>query len=170
MAIDLTNLTESSLAFDKELAAADIELEGENIELRGPVRIKGEVRREGAEIIATGLIEGDAVMKCTRCMKPVEHKLSVPFDVKYLSAEAVAETESAEVDPAELDADVIPESGLELAELAREQIVLSLPMQFFCMPDCKGICTICGGNRNLIDCNCGEKEIDPRWAALKNIN
>lgn len=169
MAIDLTNLTESSLAFDKEFAADDIELEGENVELRGPVRIHGEVRREGAETIATGTIEGDAAINCTRCVTPVEYELSVPFSVKYLSADAVAENESAEVDPAELDADVIPESGLELAELAREQILLSLPMQFFCERGCKGLCTICGGNRNLIDCKCEEKEIDPRWAALKDI-
>ncbi len=170
MAIDLTNLTESSLAFDKEFSASDIDLGEENIELRGPVQIKGEVRRDGEEIIASGVIEGDAAINCTRCVTPVEHKLSVPFAVKYMTAEAAAERESAEVDPAELDADVIPESGLQLAELVREQIVLSLPMQFFCRPDCKGLCTICGGNRNLIDCNCGEKEIDPRWAALKNLN
>ncbi len=170
MAIDLTNLNESSLAFDKELAAGEIELIDENIELPGPVRIKGEVRRDGVEIIATGVIEADASINCTRCMTPVEHKLSVPFDVKYLSAEAAAERESDELDASELDAAVIPEDGLELADLAREQIVLSVPMQFFCKPDCKGLCTICGGNRNLIDCNCGEKEIDPRWAALKDIN
>ena len=170
MAIDLTNLTESSLAFDKEFSTSEIDLSEENIELRGPVQIKGDVRRDGEEIIVSGMIDGDAAINCTRCVTPVEHKLSVPFAVKYMTAEAAAERESAEVDPAELDADVIPESGLELAELVREQIVLSLPMQFFCRPDCKGLCTICGGNRNLIDCNCGEKEIDPRWAALKNLN
>jgi len=58
---------------------------------------------------------------------------------------------------------------LDLTELVREQILLNLPEQTFCNPDCKGLCPKCGQNRNLIDCNCEENETDPRWAALKNL-
>jgi uncharacterized protein len=56
-----------------------------------------------------------------------------------------------------------------LTELVREQILLAVPEQVFCREDCKGLCLKCSANRNLIDCNCEEKEIDPRWAALKNL-
>ena len=59
--------------------------------------------------------------------------------------------------------------SLDLKEIIREQILLNLPEQVFCTPDCKGLCPKCGANRNLIDCNCNETEIDPRWAALKNL-
>jgi uncharacterized protein len=58
---------------------------------------------------------------------------------------------------------------LDLTELAREQILLNLPSQVFCREDCQGLCQKCGANLNLIDCSCEESEVDPRWAALRNL-
>ena len=170
MATDITNLAGSDGSFDTELEPGTLELADENIGFSGPVRVKGEIRREVTATAVSGTIEADASINCTRCSAPVEQKLSIPFDVRYTGDDdADGQAESSEVDPAELDAAVIPEGGLTLEELVREQILLSLPMQFFCRPDCKGVCTICGGNRNLIDCKCIDNEIDPRWAALKNL-
>ncbi len=171
MATDLTNLAGSDGSFDNELEPETLELADENIDFSGPVHVKGNIRREAAATSVSGTIDADASINCTRCAASVEHKLSIPFDVRYTSDDESDEhAESSEVDAAELDAAVIPEGGLTLEELVREQILLSLPMQFFCRPDCKGVCTICGGNRNLIDCKCIDNEIDPRWAALKNLN
>lgn len=171
MATDLTNLAGSDGSFDKGLEPGTLGLADENIEFSGPVQVKGNIRREAAGTSVSGTIEADASIACTRCAAAVEHKFSIPFDVRYTGDDEVdVQAESSEVDAAELDAAVIPESGLTLEELVREQILLSLPMQFFCRPDCKGVCTICGGNRNLIDCKCIDNEIDPRWAALKKLN
>jgi uncharacterized protein len=68
-----------------------------------------------------------------------------------------------------LDVAVYEGDKIDLGELVREQIILNQPEQVFCREDCKGLCEKCGANRNLIDCKCEEKEIDPRWAALKNL-
>ena len=68
-----------------------------------------------------------------------------------------------------MDVSVIEGFEIDLTELVREQILLNLPEQVFCREDCKGLCEKCGANRNLINCNCEEKEIDPRWSALKNL-
>jgi uncharacterized protein len=69
----------------------------------------------------------------------------------------------------DLDVDAITSDELDLKEVVREQILLNLPEQEFCGEDCKGLCQKCGTNLNLIDCKCEETEIDPRWAALKNL-
>ncbi|MGH7783338.1 MAG: DUF177 domain-containing protein, partial [Candidatus Binatia bacterium] len=55
-------------------------------------------------------------------------------------------------------------------EVVREQILLDLPDQVFCTENCRGLCPKCGANRNLIDCKCEEDNVDPRWAALNNLN
>jgi uncharacterized protein len=68
-----------------------------------------------------------------------------------------------------LEIAILESNNIDVAELVREQILLNLPEQVFCAEDCKGLCPQCGANRNLIDCKCEEKEIDPRWAALKNL-
>jgi uncharacterized protein len=50
-----------------------------------------------------------------------------------------------------------------------EQILLAVPARMLCREDCKGICPDCGIDRNTGECNCVTNEIDPRWAALKNL-
>jgi uncharacterized protein len=75
-----------------------------------------------------------------------------------------------EVEEADLDEQLVEGDEVDLTEIIREQILLNLPEQVLCKEDCKGLCPQCGANRNLIDCDCGEDEIDPRWAALKNLN
>ncbi|MGQ0540872.1 MAG: DUF177 domain-containing protein, partial [Blastocatellia bacterium] len=74
-----------------------------------------------------------------------------------------------EVSGEDLDVDLLIDDSLDLNEIVREQILLNLPQQIFCKEDCKGLCPKCGANINLIDCNCNETEIDPRWAALNNL-
>ena len=38
-----------------------------------------------------------------------------------------------------------------------------------CKEDCKGLCPKCGCDLNEKECSCTTKEIDPRWAVLKNF-
>jgi len=59
-----------------------------------------------------------------------------------------------EVGGAETEVGFYDGDGLELSEVLREQILLSLPMQRVCGEGCKGICPVCGQNRNLVECLC----------------
>lgn len=57
-------------------------------------------------------------------------------------------------------------SRVDLREIAREQILLNLPLKPVCRSDCKGLCPTCGVNRNRIECSCRPDEIDPRLEPL----
>jgi uncharacterized protein len=59
--------------------------------------------------------------------------------------------------------------GLELNDVLREFVLLALPMQKLCTENCKGICPVCGQNRNQSECSCQSNAGDDRWAALKEI-
>jgi uncharacterized protein len=61
------------------------------------------------------------------------------------------------------------QSGLLLEDAVREQVLLTLPGRTLCQEDCKGLCPHCGINRNLATCECVEKPVDPRLAALAGI-
>ena len=58
---------------------------------------------------------------------------------------------------------------IDLGEVMREQFFLALPMKPLCRPECKGLCPICGANRNRQECGCREEWVDPRLAGLKNL-
>ena len=35
-----------------------------------------------------------------------------------------------------------------------DALLLEMPMRFLCKPDCKGLCPVCGRNRNIESCTC----------------
>jgi uncharacterized protein len=58
---------------------------------------------------------------------------------------------------------------MELEDILREQVLLALPMQRVCREDCRGICPVCGKDRNEAPCDCREHPADDRWRALGKL-
>jgi uncharacterized protein len=55
---------------------------------------------------------------------------------------------------------------LDLEPMIRDAVVLELPQAPLCRPGCRGLCPVCGADRNVESCSCEDSPIDPRWAAL----
>ena len=59
-----------------------------------------------------------------------------------------------------------PDGLVELTELATNDVIPELPSRTLCREDCKGLCPVCGCDRNTTQCQCQVREEDPRLAAL----
>jgi uncharacterized protein len=169
MIIDLTRPGKFPLEFDIRIDAGDIDLGSENVKLLGDVRERGTVTRHIVETVVEGEVEAGIEIDCTRCLEPVRTELEIPFTASYTAPENYTDEKETELRQNDLDLAVSDDDRIDLKEVAREQILLNLPEQVLCGEDCKGLCPKCGANRNLIDCKCDEKEIDPRWSALKDL-
>ncbi len=169
MIVDLTILEKSVLDFNFSLLPETIDLEREDAKLISTIEVNGKLTKGIVTLTVKGEIFAVAGMECTRCLQPVEHKLHIPFDAEFITAENYMAAKESELQEQDLDVAVYEGDKIDLTELVREQILLNLPEQVFCTENCRGLCEKCGANRNLIDCNCIEKEIDPRWSSLKNL-
>jgi len=167
--IDLTRIEGEPFQFDVNIAGNEIDLESDFARLNGDISIKGELTKHIAQTDVVGEIDAKIEIDCTRCLQPVVQDLKIPFDVDFVTPEFDATARETELNQSDLETAVFEGDQVDLNELVREQILLNLPEQTFCSPDCKGLCPKCGQNRNLIDCNCEENETDPRWAALKDL-
>ena len=67
----------------------------------------------------------------------------------------------------DLETDVYQHGQLDLTALLETETSLALPMKPLCREGCRGLCPVCGGNRNVTACACETRVPDPRWAALK---
>ena len=168
MKVDLLSVTDEPLAFDFTIAPDEIDLDTDGVRIKGDVEVKGEIQRNVA-VDVTGKIKVLLEIDCTRCLTPGEHDLNVGFHDDFVSKELFPDDRETHLESSDLDTDVIEGNELDLSEIAREQILLNLPEQVLCREDCKGICSICGADLNKVGCNCSENEIDPRWAALKDL-
>lgn len=169
MIIDVTRIEDAVLPFAFQVEGDDLDLDTPNYRIMGPVKVTGEIEKHIATVKVKGAIEGTAEIDCTRCLQPVRQPLSIGFDVDYLTESPLGSDGEHEIHQSDLETDELQGNDLDLTNLAREQILLAIPEQFFCRDDCKGLCEKCGGNLNLVNCNCGQDETDPRWAALKNL-
>lgn len=169
MIVDLISLGKSVLDFDFSFPPETIALESETAKLKNTVEIKGKLTKGIVQVDVEGEISADIQIECTRCLHPTTQKLHILFKTEFITAENYTTAKESELQEKDLDVAVFEGDEIDLTEIAREQILLNLPEQIFCQEDCRGLCEKCGANRNLLDCNCIEKEIDPRWAALKNL-
>ena len=71
------------------------------------------------------------------------------------------------MDGAGRDEEAYPLRGdeLDLEPLARDAVILELPLAPLCSEGCLGLCPTCGANRNTEPCACAPPS-DPRWSAL----
>ena len=100
-------------------------------------------------------------VNCDRCLAPME--IPVSRTVSHTVVRALENEEDED------DFLVTPDGIVELDELATNDILPELPTRFLCREDCKGLCPVCGANRNLVDCGCTEKTVDPRLEPLKKL-
>ena len=126
------------------------------------------VTRANETIFVQGKLRGAVAVPCARCLAPARIDLTAPIRMTYRPGIEVEEVDR-EVTEDDIDFSTYHGDVIDLGKLFREQILLSLPMQTICREDCKGICPVCGQNRNLAECGCQLKAPDDRWAALRNL-
>lgn len=128
----------------------------------------------GGEVRVHGRIRTEVDTECDRCLGRASFKIDAPFDLFYrpLNVGTHLQQETAEeaLDEGEAEMGFYELPGLELEDIIREQVALQLPMQKLCSPACKGICPICGVNRNETACACQPPSGDDRWMALKDLH
>ena len=169
MRIELENLEGGKGDFAHVYQPDELNPVDERVRLTEPASVKGRVRLSGNEVFVNGHVDTRAQVECDRCLKPIELPISADFELEYITDSEYESSAVAELTEAEMSVSVFDGEALDVDEIVKEQILLAVPTRMLCREDCKGICPQCGIDRNTGECNCETKEIDPRWAALKNL-
>jgi len=161
--------------FDVELPAGAIEYLDPKLRQMSLLRAAGMVELVTGslgEIRVKGHVTVEMQAECDRCLEPARIPLDSDFELYYRPVEAgyLEETTlGTALDSGEAEMGFYEGEGVELNDVLREHVLLALPMQRLCSMDCKGICPVCGQNRNQKECACRTAQADDRWAALKEF-
>ena len=126
-----------------------------------PVLAQGTVRNTAGVLMMEGQVRTTIHGICDRCAGSFDREVIFPIDVVLVTELANEENEDEWVFPLEGD-------SADLDDIVRTVFVLNLDSKLLCKEDCKGLCPRCGKNLNDGPCNC-QKELDPRFAALKQL-
>ena len=169
MRIELENLEGGKGDFAHLYQPEDLNPVDERITLSGPATVSGKVRQAGNEVFVDGHVETRAQVECDRCLQPVEIPVNTDFALEYVTGSEYEAARAVELTEAEMSIAVFDGEVIDIDEIVKEQVVLTVPTRMLCREDCKGICPECGADRNSGECSCSTNEIDPRWAALKKL-
>lgn len=169
MKIDLNRSDGSTTSFDVSVKPEDIELESDLARVDDDIEVKGTVSSGDQFTVIEADIKAPLEIDCSRCLEKNPTVKEFAFKTAFASSDQLSEEVEVELDLQDLELSFAEEDEIDLRDVIREQILLNLPANPLCKEDCKGLCEICGGNLNKVDCDCEQEETDPRWAALKNL-
>jgi DUF177 domain-containing protein len=97
---------------------------------------------------------------CMRCM--ADARPTIEVDAREIDQPGEAE---------ELHSPYLQDGVLELAQWARESLVLAVPSKILCREDCRGLCPVCGADLNAPEAadHRHEEAGDPRWSKLREL-
>lgn len=169
MRIEVDKLEEHGGKFAHVYQPGELALDDAEVRLVEPGEVSGRIRRAGKEVELRGHLRAKVEVVCGRCLQPVELPIKTEFNERFVRAVSWAAEEQHELDEADLNIAVFDGEAIELDDLVREELLLALPVNVLCSEDCKGLCPICGVDRNRFDCQCGNDEIDSRWQKLGDL-
>jgi uncharacterized protein len=166
--LKLDDLDEGRNIFSLEVQSGDLELVDEFFTFGPVVTAEVEVRRSMDNFVLDGLVCCRIGGDCYRCLKAADQSVEARFHLILQRRTASPE----ELESAEEDGYIeIVDPGtrqIDLCDYIREAIILDLPMRIP-TPDATGHCPQCGDDLAEAPNKNEQKETDPRWAALGQI-
>ena len=163
MHLDLSSIMDrpgESLSYSVSVDLSDL-VHGTSNPVCEPVLASGAVRNTAGVLVMKGLITTCIHGTCDRCATEFRRNVEIPIDVVLVTELANEENEDEWVFPLEAN-------KADLEDIIRTVFVLNMDSKLLCKDDCAGLCCRCGKNLNEGPCAC-QKELDPRFAALKQL-
>lgn len=120
------------------------------------LRLLAESVVEGIQV--SGEVSGTFELECSRCLVEFHRGFERRVDETFFFGGA------DERDGYEMNG-----STIDLEQMVRDVVVLAIPTRPLHAEGCKGLCPVCGADRNVSDCGHRPDQGDFRWAPLKDL-
>ncbi len=165
--LDLRNLKEFPANLELQVAAADLNADFDSLKVQGTAQISLSIMRSDRIYYCQGVIACEGILSCSRCLENYPVKLRGDIDF------SIQEADGGSVNPDEIpENEIVVAPGTQEIDIMlpiREAILLEVPLKPLCVESCKGICPLCGGNKNEKDCDCKDESTDTRWDDLRAL-
>jgi len=165
--ITLAELEHHRVNVSESYGPGSLDYHGAEFRQAAPLNVNASAELLGAEIRIKGHLGTRLEASCDRCLGAVEIPVDCDFDLFYRPMQTIAREEEMEVPEEEMEIGFYSGDGIEVADVVTEQVILAVPMKVVCNPDCKGLCPVCGANRNVAQCDCAPSQRDSPFASLQ---
>lgn len=161
--INISNLSEGTHEYSLETEPSKIGLD-ERFSDKIKARVK--LEKSSRQILLQANIDTGAVFTCDRCLDSFEKQLRVIYSLVYVTDHRSMSGVKKEEEIHVLSADA---NYIDLDEDVRQYTLLAIPLKLLCIEDCKGLCPVCGINKNRETCSCNSQGFNSQWDILKKL-
>lgn len=129
-------------------------------------RVRLTVQPDGRDVLVQGSLAATVPQTCSRCLEAFPAAVRAELDVRV--EPRPSRGDSVELGADDLNVDFYTDDLLDLGRLIEAETMLALPMKPLCRADCRGLCSVCGANRNTAPCACAERPLKTLGARLSN--
>jgi uncharacterized protein len=122
------------------------------------IRVDARLESLHEGVLVSADVEAPVVGECSRCLDPIEYTARVEFQELF----AYSEDEAFDY--------TVADESVDLEPLVREAVVMSLPFQPVCRPDCPGLDPETGERLADHPDRQPREVLDPRWSALQSFH
>ena len=126
------------------------------------VLARGKVRNTAGVLELKGEVMTTLHAVCDRCAAEFVREVRYPVEAVLVSGEVTDSYENPWVFELE-------DGCADLDDIVTTALVLNMPSQLLCKPDCKGLCPVCGADKNVTDCSC-ELNTDNPFSILRKLD
>ncbi|MFZ7112570.1 MAG: YceD family protein [Desulfatiglandales bacterium] len=137
--------------------------------LDSPLDVEIRISSAADRYVLEGHVSGGLRIRCDRCLEPYRRDLDTGFRIFMTASHPDGDSTEAELIDEDMEVEFLQGDEVDLDEIVREQIFLSLPMKLVCREGCRGLCPQCGADLNKGKCNCGREGGHPGFSKLKNL-
>lgn len=134
-----------------------------------PATVRVRYYRSGQELFLRGSVLSEVVGECARCLENYTFRLDTTFSFVLVPRPAVVSVRAIGDEVEDVNLSYYAGEEIDLSPLVCEQIVLAMPTQPLCRPECQGLCSRCGANLNGGSCGCGAQAGDARLAVRGSL-
>jgi uncharacterized protein len=116
-------------------------------------------------VYVSGDVRGSLSGECGRCLDEISEPFEVSIAELYAYEDSTTQETTDEDEVGRMQGDLI-----DLEPAVRDAVVLTLPPNPVCRPDCPGLCPECGVHLDDLPADHTHEDVDPRWAALRTMS
>lgn len=110
-----------------------------------PVSVQGTYVYDGKAFTVAASVSAALDAVCARCTKPFIERISFSFSERFVKEAGEA---------ADDETYLYTGDELDVEKAVMDNLLLELPIADVCREVCKGLCPICGSDRNATNCAC----------------
>jgi uncharacterized protein len=144
----------------------------ERMEQAGPAVVHVRLtKKSDNRIELKGNLQAGVVLECDRCLERFVFQVDSPLQLVVEVADSNEHWRLHDLELAEEELEIVSqeEPVIDLVDILRQQLYLSLPEKRLCTEKCSGLCRICGNNLNKGECGCTRETTDSPFAVLGKL-